>query len=394
MKLSDAKVRNFKPAAKIYRKTDGENLFVEVKPNGTKLWKMAYRFGGKQKTLSFGVYPDVSLSMARQRKQDARRLLAEGIDPRAREKEIEEERLSQEKFTFANVAEELLQKLEKDKLAPATLKKKRWLIGFANPTIGDIPIKELKASDVHPALRKVEARGTYETAKRVRSTIGQVCRYAVATARADGDPTQALKGALVAPSVKHMAALTKKEDFEQLVRAIWDYQGGSLEIRTALKLMVLLYPRPGELRKAVWEEFDLEKGTWTIPAERMKSRRQHKKPLPRTAIHLLRSLRSYGAQQTLTFASILSYGKPISENTLNQALRRMGFRKDEATSHGFRASASSLINESGKWNIDAIEAELSHIGADQVRRAYNRSVYWDERVEMAEWWAEEIRSML
>jgi integrase len=238
-------------------------------------------------------------------------------------------------------------------------------------------------------LRKVEALGNYESARRLRAVISQVFRYAIATARADTDPTFGLRGALITPTVTHRAAITTAKAFAGLVRAVWAYEG-ALESQAALKLLVLLYPRPGELRLATWAEFDLEAATWTIPAARTKTRREHVKPLAPLAINILRDLKSHTGNYELAFPSQLSPGKPISENTLNGALRRMGFTKDEHTSHGFRASASSLLNESGKWSADAIEAELAHIGADQVRKAYHRARYWDERVRMADWWAEEI----
>ncbi len=217
-------------------------------------------------------------------------------------------------------------------------------------------------------------------------------RYAIATARAETDPTLSLRGALITPKVTHRAAIVDREGFAGLVRAVWDYDG-SPETCAALKLMVLLYPRPGELRLAAWPEFDLRAATWTIPAERTKMRREHAKPVPALAVEILADLKAHTGNYEFAFPSALSPGKPISENTLNGALRRLGFKKDEATSHGFRASASSLLNECGKWSSDAIEAELAHKGADQVRKAYHRARYWDERVRMAEWWATEIAAM-
>ena len=257
-----------------------------------------------------------------------------------------------------------------------------------------MPIRDLKPATVLVCVKKVEAEGNYESAKRLRSTIGQVCRYAVATARAENDPTYALRGALIAPQVTHMAAATNREDYARIIKAIWAYDGGAPATRAALKLIALLYTRPGELRLALWEEFDLDAAIWTIPAARTKMRREHTKPLPKLAVDVLRQLQAETGSNYRVFASAIARDKPISENTLNQALRRMGFEKDEMTSHGFRASASSLLNESGLWNPDAIEAELAHVGADQIRRAYHRAIYWDERVKMADWWAGEIAEMV
>lgn len=222
--------------------------------------------------------------------------------------------------------------------------------------------------------------------------IGQVFRYAIATARADNDPTFGLKGALTTPTVSHRAALVGRNDFGGLLRAIWCYQGSPVTL-AALQLMSLLYSRPGELRQAEWIEFDLDGATWTIPGRRTKTRREHRKPLSAIAVSILRELQKLTGHRALVFPSMQSPLRPLSENTMNSALRRMGFDQSEATAHGFRASASSLLNESGKWHADAIEAELGHVGADAVRRAYHRAQYWDERLQMAEWWALEVEAM-
>ncbi|MBL4618697.1 MAG: tyrosine-type recombinase/integrase, partial [Marinicaulis sp.] len=391
---NDTQILALKPATKPFRRSDGGGLFLEVRPNSSKLWRMAYRFDGKQKLLSFGPYPDTSLATARSKRQDAKTLLAEGIDPLANAKAEQEQQRTISEYTFGKIADELIAKGEKDGLATRTLEKKRWLLSLARADLESTPIKTISATDVLAVLRKVEAKGNYETAKRMRSSIGQVFRYAIATARATNDPTFGLRGALITPKTVHLAALTDKDEFASLIRAIWGYNSGAPETRTALKLMALLYPRPGELRQAQWSEFDLNAATWTIPKERMKMRRKHTKPLPHQAIELLKELRLLNPTSDLVFPSSWANGKPISENTMNMALRRMGFTKEECTSHGFRASASSLLNESGKWSSDAIEAELAHIGADEVRRAYHRATYWDERVKMADWWSDRIMHMM
>ena len=217
-------------------------------------------------------------------------------------------------------------------------------------------------------------------------------RYAIASARAENDPTGGLKGALTAPTVTHRPALTDREKFGGLLRAIWGYDGQP-ETKAALQLMALLYPRPGELRQAEWQEFDLDKAEWTIPAARTKMRREHRKPLPAQAVSILRGLRKLNGDGRMAFPSVKTRLRPISENTLNGALRRLGYATNEATAHGFRASASSLLNESGLWSPDAIEAELAHVGADEVRKAYHRATYWDVRVNMAAWWADQIDAM-
>ena len=388
MPLNDIKIKGLKPTEKISRYSDGEGLYLEVTPKGSKLWKMAYRFEGKQKTLSFGKYPTVSLSKAREKRLEAKTLLADGIDPNAKKKAERAAEVAATENTFGNIAREVIDKKEREGKAVSTVKKLRWYLSLAEPDLGSRPVIDIKSPEVLTVLRKVEAKGNYESAGKLRSFIGSVFRYAIATGRAEYDPTFALQGALVAAPVKHMAAITKWDDFTKLLKAIWGYDGGAPSTRAALKLMALLYPRPGELRLARWSEFDLKKAVWEIPAERCKMRRPHKKHLPAQAVAIMKDLRKWSGDSEFAFKSDISRGKAISENTLNQSLRRMGFGPDEMTSHGFRATASTLLNESGKWNPDAIEAELAHVGADEVRRAYHRALYWDERVKMQNWWCE------
>lgn len=390
MPLTDIQVRQLGSRESDYKKADSGGLYVFVQRTGSKLWRLRYRFNGKENVLSFGAYPAISLARARELRAEAKKLLAEGIDPSAHAKEKKARQVALTEHTFAKISTELVDKLRMEGKAEITLKKKQWLLDMASGDFGDRPITTISAADILTTLRKVESKGNYETAKRLRSTIGQVFRYAIATACAENDPTYGLRGALIAPKVSHMAAITDRKGFAGLIKAIWSYEGGSSSTRAALKLMALLYTRPGELRLALWEEFDLEQAIWTIPAERTKMRREHTKPLPKLAVNILRNLQGETGSNYRAFPSSIARDRPISENTLNQALRRMGFDKGEHTSHGFRASASSLLNESGLWNADAIEAELGHVGADEVRRAYHRARYWDERVKMADWWAKEI----
>tara|TARA_R110000744_G_scaffold245057_1_gene361832 strand:+ start:185 stop:1372 length:1188 start_codon:yes stop_codon:yes gene_type:complete len=389
MSLTDLKIRSLKPEDKPRRYTDGGNLFVEVRPTGSKLWRFAYKFDGKQKLMALGSYPEISLAKAREKRAEARALLFEGIDPMQQAKIDKLERQALTEHTFSAIAKELLEKNRKEGLAETTLSKKAWLIGIANADLANMSVTQVKPAHVLVPLRKVEADGNYETARRLRAVISQVFRYAVATARCEHDPTAGLRGALIVPKVRHRPAIVDRDGFAGLVRAIWGYDG-AIETQAGLQLMALLYPRPGELRLSKWNEFNLQKRIWTIPAERTKMRREHRKPLSEPAVKILKRLESVTGHEPWVFVSQLSRGKPISENTLNGALRRLGFSANEMTSHGFRASASSLLNESGKWHPDAIEAELAHMGADQVRKAYHRATYWDQRVEMAEWWAAEI----
>lgn len=393
MPLSDVQIRSLKPSTKPYRQSDGGNLCIEVRPNGSKLWKLFYRVEGRMKTLSLGPYPEVSLADARSRRLEAKALLKRGADPIVHARTEREAKRALANDTFAAVAAEMLAKAVREGRADNTLIKKRWLIGMANADLGKRPITAITAAEILKTLRREEAKGNYETTRRLRATIGQVFRFAIATARAENDPTFGLRGALITPKVTHRAAITDAKGFAGLVRAIWGYEG-ALETQAALKLMAIIYPRPGELRLAGWDEFDLANGVWTIPAARTKMRRDHTKPLSGFAVQILSDLKTHTGNNEFVFPSALSPGKPISENTLNGALRRLGFTKQEATSHGFRASASSLLNESGLWNRDAIEAELAHVGGDQVRRAYHRAAYWEERVQMAAWWSDRIAEMM
>ncbi|MGD2134223.1 MAG: integrase arm-type DNA-binding domain-containing protein, partial [Maricaulaceae bacterium] len=383
--LTDKECRNARPSKKLQKLTE-DGLQLWVQPNGSRLWRFAYRYHGRQKLLALGPYPRVSLADARKARDKAKNLLLDGVDPSEERKE--KQRVEQaETETFKVIAKEFVAKLEREGRAEITLRKKRWLLDFAYEAIGDTPIRAIGASDILKVLRKVEGRGHYETARRLRSTIGAVFRYAVATARAETDPTYALQGALITPTVTSMAAITEPKALGALLRSIDGYEGLATT-KAALQLLALLFPRPGELRSAEWVEFDTAKAVWTIPAHRMKMRREHRIPLPRQAIEIIETLRPVSGEGTLLFPSERTRERPFSENTLNAALRRMGYSKDQVTSHGFRSTASTLLNESGYWNADAIEKQLSHAETNQIRRAYARGVYWEERIAMMNWWAD------
>lgn len=387
MPLSDTRIRSAKPKRKLYKLSDGAGLQLWVWPDGAKRWRLAYRFNTRQKVLALGVYPEIGLKGARDAREVARRTLAEGLDPGVAKQVAKATKSLSAANTFEAIAQELLAKKRKEGRAEATIAKVEWLLSMAGSEIGQRPIAELKAPDILATLRKVEARGRHETARRMRAVIGEVFRYAVATGRAESDPTVALKGALTAPIVQHRAAIIEPKAFGALLRAISEYQGAP-ETGAALKLLPLTLARPGELRQAEWSEFDLENAIWSIPASRMKMRRPHRIPLSPQAIAILRDLHRLTGKGTYIFPSIRSTARPMSENTINAALRRLGFTKDEMTGHGFRSSASSILNESGLWNPDAIERQLAHVDSDSIRRAYSRADYWDERVRMMAWWAE------
>jgi integrase len=385
--LTDAKCRSAQSGGRLQKLSDGGGLQLWVQPKGGNLWRFAYRFGGKQKLLAFGVYPSVSMARARQLREDARRLLADdGHDP-ATEKRRQAEALANAP-TFRAIAEEYVAKLRREGRSAATITKIDWLLTFANAAFGDKPIRQIAAPSILKVLQSLEARERYESARRLRSTVGSVFRYAIATARAEADPTYALRGALTQVKATPRAAITDAEKFGALLRAV-DSFDGQPGTRIALQLLALLFPRPGELRLAQWTEFDLERAVWAIPASRMKMRRAHRVPLPRQAMALLTVLRTI-APGELLFPSVRSPSRPISDGTLNAALRRLGYANDEVTGHGFRATASSLLNESGRWHPDAIERQLAHIEGNAVRAAYARGEHWDERTKMMQWWADHL----
>ncbi|MDR3449108.1 MAG: integrase arm-type DNA-binding domain-containing protein, partial [Alphaproteobacteria bacterium] len=353
MTLTDAEIRAAKPRSKPYKLSDGGWLYLLVTPSGSKLWRMSYRFGGKEKTLALGAYPQLSLKDARTKRDEAKALQAAGIDPGEEKRQAKLAQAVATATTFELVAADYLDKLKRENRAQTTLDKIEWLLSLVLPKLGGRPISQISAAEILAILKPVEARGNLETAKRLRGTVGAVFRYAIATARADSDPTAALKGAISAPKVTHRAAITDPVKLGAYLRAL-DAFDGQPETVAALKLLPLVFTRPGELRLAGWSEFDLDAGIWTIPAGRTKMRREHQVPLPRQALDILAKLKELTGRGRLVFPGIRSRERPISENTLNASMRRMGFMQDEVTAHGFRATASTLLNESGKFAIDAI----------------------------------------
>ena len=384
--LNDTRVRTVKACERPIKLSDSGGLYLLIQPHGSKLWRLAYRFGGKQKTLAIGVYPTITLKQAREKRDEAKRLLAANMDP-STERRLEKLGASTSN-TFRVVAKELLMKLEREGRAEATLVKQRWLLHFAYPAVGDRPVAEITAPEVLSVLRKVEARGRYETARRLRSTCGMVFRYAIATGRAERDPSVDLRGALTAPKVIHRSAIVDPADMGALLRAIEDYEGLPLT-KAALKLAPLVFVRPGELRKAEWAEFDLEHAEWRIPAAKMKMRRLHRVPLSKQALAIIHDLGALSGGGRWLFPSVRSTSRSMSENTLNAALRRLGYSKDQMTAHGFKGMASTRLNEMGRWNPDAIERQLAHQESNDVRRAYMHAAeYWPERVKMMQTWAD------
>ncbi len=387
MPLSDAQLRALKPKAKPYKVSDFDGLYVTVTPSGSRLWHLKYRIGGREKRLSFGAYPSVTLSDARKLKDEARATLAAGSDPgvvKQARKRAERERRG---ITFAAQAEAFIDKARREGKASATMSKTEWLLQMACSDFGATPISEVTAPMILACLRRVEAKGNYETARRLRAKIGAVFRYAVANGLAETDPTYALRDALIRPTVTPRAAITDPKALGELLRAVDGFHGQATT-RIALQLLALLVQRPGELRNAKWEEIDLVQKIWSIPGERMKMRRPHRVPLPDQAVDWIRTLQAVSGQSAFLFPSLRSLHRPMSENTLNAALRRLGYSGQEMTAHGFRATFSTLANESGLWNPDAIERQLAHVETNAVRRAYDRGEHWEERRKMMDWWSD------
>lgn len=390
MPLTDIAIRNAKPREKAYKLHDMLGLFLTVSPSGGKLWNMKYKLGGVEKKLSFGSYPQLSLRDARKRRDEARDQLIDGKDP-AREKKLEKLRshLLAEN-TFISIAREYCLKRRRDgdrAWAPATATRSEYLLSLLDNSIGRLAIHEIEPIDILAAVRKIEKRGNLESARRTLQLSSAVFRYAVATARLKSDPTRDLRGALLTPKVTHYGAVTDANLVGELLRAIDGFEG-HVTTKWALKLAPHVFVRPGELRHARWEEINLEAALWTIPAEKMKMRKPHHVPLSRQSICLLEEMHEMSGPYGYVFPSIRTSIRPMSENTLNAALRRLGYSTDEMTAHGFRAMASTLLNESGKWSADAIERALAHGDSDKVRAAYHRGTHWKERVEMAQWWSD------
>jgi len=392
MALTDISIRAVKPRDRLLKLSDGGGLQLWVTPDGAKRWRLAYRSNGKQKLLALGVYPVVGLREARAARDDARKTLSAGHDPSDAKKQAKVARDAASTNTFDAVFRELLDKKRREGKADRTILKFELFMRLAGPALGSRPIRQVTAPEILALLRPVEASGRIETAKKLRGAIGQVFRYAIATGRAEMDPTGALKGALASPIVRHRAAITDMKAFGGLLRAICDYDG-AVETRAALELLALTFVRPGELRAAEWSDFDLEAGIWSIPAERMKMRRPHRVPLAPRAIAVLQELQAITGKGRYLFPSARSRDRYMSENTINAALRRLGFGKEEMTGHGFRSAASSILNECGLWHADAIERQLAHVDNDSVRRAYARADFWEERVRMMVWWAEKCEEM-
>lgn len=386
MQLKEFTIRKAKPKEKAYRLSDGGSLFLLIKPNGSKLWQLRYRYHGKENILSFGPYPLVTLAEARQKRDQAKKLLLDGIDPAAQKKQDRLDAETLAKQTFGLLADEYLEQQQDKDVSPATLKKTTWLLKDLASELNDRPLHKITSAEILALLQKIEKSGRRETARRLRGTISSVFKLAIVTLRAESDPTIPLHGALLPPKVIGRAAITDERELGVLLRNIDEYDGWPT-IRAALQFLMLTCVRPGEVRLAKRDEFDFKKAVWSIPAERMKMRQPHDVPLSRQALEVVKDMWPLSDDGELVFPSVRSQDRPLSENAFNAALRRMGYSKDEVTAHGFRVTASSILNSRG-YNPDVIEAVLAHQDRNAIRRAYNRATYWDQRVVLMQEWGD------
>jgi integrase len=347
---------------------------------------MKYRFAGKEKRLALGVYPTVGLKDAREKRDAARKLLANAIDPSVERRIQKASRIERAANSFETVAREWFAKRSPNMADSHGTRVLRALERDVFPWLGTRPVAEVTAPELLLVLRRVEGRGAAETAQRIRQTCGQVFRYAIATGRAERDPAADLKGAIIVPRGGRFPAITEPKALGDLLHARWGYQG-TFVVRSALRLAPYTFVRPGELRKAEWREIDLDDALWKIPGPRMKGRVEHLVPLSRQAMEVLRELQPLTGGGRLVFPSVRSAERPMSDNTVLAALRRLGVEKSEMVGHGFRAAASTLLNEQG-WNRDAIERQLAHNERDPVRAAYHRADYLAERRRMMQAWAD------
>ena len=401
---TDVTVRNIKPTDATLRLSDGDGLYLLIKPNGAKWWRLDYSIGGKRKTLSVGVYPDTGLKVARGKADEARQLVAAGTDPsdirkanKAQQaKALEADRRIADGLpavdSFEEVGREWFAKFSAEWAPSHADKIIRRLERDIFPWIGKRPIASINPPELLSVLRRIEERGAVETAHRAHQNCGQIFRYAIATGRAERDPSPDLRGALPAVKQTHHAAITDPKAIGELLRAIDGYQGYFVT-KCALRLAPLVFVRPGELRKAEWVEIDLDKGEWNIPAARMKMREPHLVPLSTQAVEILQELHALTSDGRYVFPGARTNGRPMSDNAVLAALRRMGFAKDEMSGHGFRAMARTILDEVLQVRPDYIEHQLAHAVRDPNGRAYNRTAHLIERRKMMQQWADYLDSI-
>ena len=386
MALSDTACRKAKPAEKVRKLADEKGLALWITPDGRRYWRFRYRWQGKEQLLSLGVYPEVTLEKARRKRDTMRELLADGVNPSTHRQQLKAASADLAANTFEAVARAWLAKNAEAWVPAHANRIKRRLEVDVFPWLGSRPVAEITPREVLKVLQRIEGRGAIETAHRAMSECSQIFRFAIATQRAESDPTRDLRGALATPQEAHHASITDPKAAGELLRAIRGYKG-SFVTACALKLAPLVFVRPGELRHAEWAEINLEKAEWRIPAAKMKAREPHIVPLSQQAVEILREIQPLTGRGCYVFPGVRSNKRPMSENTVLGALRRLGYTSDQMTGHGFRSLASTLLNEQG-WNRDAIERQLAHAERNNVRAAYNYAEYLPERQKMMQAWAD------
>lgn len=382
--LTDTKLRSLKPQNKVFRLADANGLCIEVRTTGAKIWRYRYRFGDKANMLTIGEYPLVSLAEARADRDRARALVKKGVDPSLVAKVERAAKQEEAGNTFGSLAEELMLQRAK-KLSPGSVVRERRMLERDLGGIAELPIRSITAPMLLKALRKVEARGAVETAHRTRAAAGLVFRYAIATGRAENNPALSLVGALSPAKTTHFSSVTEPEDVAKLLKAIYGYQGFPV-VSAALKLSALLFVRPGELRAARWSDIDLQAAEWRYTTS--KTHTAHIVPLARQALEVLEEVRPHSRRSDYVLPSVRTVSKPISENTINAALRNIGFDGTMMTAHGFRAMARTLLDEVLGYRPDFIEHQLAHAVRDPLGRAYNRTTHLKERKAMMQGWAD------
>lgn len=386
MKLNDVAVRKAKPEIKPYKMADGGGMYLEVMPNGSKYWRLKYRVNGKEKRLALGVYPDVSLALARERRDDARKLLAQGIDPGESRKASKATKTLNATNSFEVIAREWAASHMANKAVSHRDKVIRRFELYLFPWIGSKPIADITAPQVLEVVKRIEKLGILETAHRALQTCGQVFRYAVQTGRAVRDVTADLKGALPPTTIKHMASFTEPKQVAELLRAI-DGFSGTFPVQCALKIAPMLFVRPGELRQAKWEDIDLDAGEWRYLVSKTKTNQLV--PLPTQAVQILRELHPLSGHGVWVFPGGHSPLKPMSESAINAALKRLGYdTKTQITGHGFRAMARTLLHERMDIDPHIIEHQLAHKVPDALGAAYNRTKFIEQRKAMMQLWAD------
>jgi integrase len=391
MKLTATAVKNAKPG----KHSDGEGMYLLVTEAGQKYWRFDYRFLGKYKTLALGVFPDTTLAMARSKRTEARSLLARDQDPsvaKRKAKAVAKQKLDN---TFQSVAQKWLETTASQRKTNTDAKLQSWLSRDVLPQLGNLPISEIKTTDILVALRKMEARGVFDSVLRVKQIISRIMKFAVREGLIERDPTYELQGpdTFKSKPTKHHAAITDPKAFGGLLRAINGY-GGHFVVKAALQLAPMVFVRPGELRAMEWTEIDFEKATWSIPGHRMKMSNDHIVPLSTQAVALLGQLHLVTGDRKLVFPSIKGEGRPISENTLNAALNTIGYDGSMHRAHGFRASARTMLDEQLGYPAHLIEHQLAHAVKDANGRSYNRTSHLPERQAMMQCWADYLDKLI